>query len=46
MKSPAGIEIAGVTGVVEAIMMILVSEEWLFEAVLGLADAALAAAMI
>ena len=46
MRSLAGTETAGVIGIVEVTVMILVSEEWLFEAVLGLAGAALAVAMI
>ena len=46
MRSPAGTEMAGVTEVVEATVMILAPKEWLFEAVLGLAGAALAAATV
>ena len=41
-------ETVGVTGIVETTVMVLTSEKWLLEvvAVLGLAGAALAAAMI
>ena len=48
MKSSVKTETAEVTGVVEAMMMVLASEKWLFEmvAVLGLADVALAAATV
>ena len=48
IKSPAGTETAEVTGIVEAIMMVLTSEKWLLKVVtvLDLAGTALAAAMI
>ena len=48
MKSSAETETAGMTGIVEVIMMVLAPEEWLLEVVviLGLADAALAAATV
>ena len=46
IRSPAEIEIVKVTEVVEATVMVLASEKWLFEAVLGLAGTAPAAAMI
>ena len=46
MRSPAETETAGVTEVIEATVMILASKEWLFEAVLSLAGAALAAATV
>ena len=44
--SSAGTETVEVTGIVEATVMVLAPEKWLFEAVLGLTDTALAAAMI
>ena len=43
IESPVGTEMVGVTGVVGATVMVLAPKEWLFEAVLGLAGAALAA---
>ena len=48
MKSSAGTEMAEVTGIVEAMMMVLVSEKWLLEVVviLNLVGAALTAAII
>ena len=48
MKSPAGTEMVGVTGIVEATVMVLALKEWLLEVVtvLDLAGAALAAAMV
>ena len=48
MRSPVETETAGVTGIVEATVMVLASEKWLLEVVtvLSLAGAALAAAMI
>ena len=46
MRSLAGTETVEVTKVVEVTVMVLASEKWLFEVVLGLADAALAAATV
>ena len=46
MRSLVKIEIAEVTEIVKITVMILVSEEWLFEAVLSLIDTALAVATI
>ena len=48
MRSSVGTEMAEVTGIVEATVMVLASEKWLLEvvAVLGLAGTALAAAMV
>ena len=46
MRSLAETETVGVTGVVKATVMVLALKEWLFEAVLGLAGAALAAATV
>ena len=46
MRSPAGIETAEMTGVIEATIMILAPKKWLFEVILILTGTALAAAMI
>ena len=46
IKSSAETKTVKVTEVVETTVIILVSEKWLFKAVLGLAGAALAVAMI
>ena len=46
IESPAGTETAEVTGVVKATVMILAPKKWLFEVILGLAGAALAAATV
>ena len=46
MRSLMKTETAGVTGVVEATVMILAPKKWLFEAVLGLAGTALAVATV
>ena len=48
MGSPAGTEMAGMTGIVEATVMVLAFKKWLLEAVtvLGLTGTALAAAMV
>ena len=46
MKSSAKTETVKVTGIVEATVIILISEKWLFKAVLSLTGTASAAAMI
>ena len=46
MKSSAGTETVEMTGVVEATVIVLALKKWLFEAVLGLTDAALAVATV
>ena len=46
IKSPAEIETMNMTEIVEATIMILAPEKWLFEAVLSLTGAALAIAII
>ena len=46
IKLSAETETAEMTEIVEITMMILISEEWLFEKILSLADAVLAVAII